>query len=251
MVQKVKNIVTAGMVAIGDELLVGSTKDKNIGYLAEKLTAVGISLKEVRIVPDDQTAIIEAVNALRHRYHYVFTSGGIGPTHDDITAQSISVAFDAPCIISTEADKLLADFYKRKSVPYTADRRLMARITEGATLIENPVSIAPGFRIKNVFVMAGVPSVFSAMLDGVLPVLQKGEVVKSVSVLCPLPEGEIGTLLAEIQKENPDTRIGSYPNYENGKATLTLIIRGYSSQAIEQAREAIVSMIDFTQRNPH
>jgi len=248
MAQDLNKIVTAGMVAIGDELLVGSTKDKNIGYLAERLTTVGISLREVRIVGDDETAIVEAVNALRHRYHYVFTSGGIGPTHDDITAQSISVAFGAPCIISAEADKLLADFYKRKSVPYTADRRLMARITAGATLIDNPVSVAPGFRIKNVFVMAGVPSVFSAMLDGVLPALQKGEVLKSASVVCPLPEGEIGTLLAEIQKGNPETRIGSYPKYENGKATLVLTIRGYSSQAIEKARKAIISMIDSNVR---
>lgn len=165
-------IVTAAMLAIGDELLSGRTKDKNIGHLADMLTMVGIDLREVRIVADDQDAIVEALNALRSRYRHVFTSGGIGPTHDDITADAISKAFGVECIHEPKAMELLAAMYERRGMEFTEARKRMARMPEGATHIPNPVSTAPGFAIENVYVMAGVPQVFQAMLDALLPSLE-------------------------------------------------------------------------------
>ncbi len=179
-------VVTAAMLAIGDELLSGRTKDKNIGHLADMLQLSGIDLKEVRIVADDEDAIVEALNALRSKYDYVFTSGGIGPTHDDITADAVSKAFGVPCEYDAAAMTLLGDMYKRREMEFTEARQRMARMPRGAAHIANPVSTAPGFVIGNVYVMAGVPQVFQAMLDNVLPTLRTGHARAFAGDLLPL-----------------------------------------------------------------
>ncbi len=227
--------ITAGILAIGDELLSGRTKDRNIGHLATMLTAVGIDLKEVRIVADEEHDIVAALDALRHRYTYVFTSGGIGPTHDDITADAVSKAFGVPCEHDATAMKLLGDSYASRGVDFNEARQRMARMPRGATLIENKVSIAPGFVIGNVHVMAGVPSVFEAMVDSVLPTLKAGIALKSVSIACPYGEGVIGTALRNIQKAHPDTVIGSYPKMIDGGYAVELIVRARDEAALEAA----------------
>ena len=200
-------VITAGFVVIGDEILSGRTKDKNIGFLAQYLTELGIDLKEVRIVPDVQEKIIEAVNTLRAQYTYVFTSGGIGPTHDDITADAIAVAFKVSINLDPRAYKLLADYYGEEN--FTPARQRMARIPEGSDLIENSVSIAPGFKIGNVHVMAGVPSIMQAMMKAITPTLKTGKKMLSATVDVPLPESKIAIELGEIQKKYPETAIGS------------------------------------------
>ena len=169
------DIVTAAMIVIGDEILSGRTKDRNIGHLADIMTAIGVDLKEVRIVPDEEDEIVAAVNALRHRYTYVFTTGGIGPTHDDITADSVAKAFGVPCEYDAKALSLLAASYAARNIEFNEARKRMARMPRGASHIDNPVSVAPGFRIGNVHVMAGVPSIFQAMLDNVVPTLETGD----------------------------------------------------------------------------
>ena len=238
-----ETIVTAGMLVIGDEILSGRTKDRNVGHLAEMMTAVGIDLKEVRIVADDEEAIAEAVNALRGRYTYVFTSGGIGPTHDDITADSIAKAFGVPCGIDAGVYRLLEAHYARREMEFTEARQRMARMPEGAEPIDNPVSVAPGFRIGNVHVMAGVPAIFQAMLDSVMPTLATGTRLLSATVPCPLGEGVIGGPLGEIQKAHPDTIIGSYPKYQDGKFWTELVVRSRSQQSLDAARTDVEAMV--------
>jgi molybdenum cofactor synthesis domain-containing protein len=236
-------LVTAAMLAIGDELLSGRTKDKNIGHLADLLTLAGIDLKEVRIVADEEDAIVEALNALRARHTYVFTSGGIGPTHDDITADAVSKAFGVPCIHDPDAMTLLAEMYKRREMEFTEARQRMARMPQGATHIANPVSTAPGFVIGNVYVMAGVPQVFQAMIDNVLPTLKTGAKVLSRAIPCPYGEGDIGTLLGAIQKAHPDTSIGSYPKYDGQRFSTELVVRARDPQILEAAAQAVMGMI--------
>ncbi|CDZ39006.1 competence/damage-inducible protein A [Neorhizobium galegae] len=236
-------IVTAAMLAIGDELLSGRTKDKNIGHLADLLTLSGIDLKEVRIVADEEDAIVEALNALRGRYDYVFTSGGIGPTHDDITADAISKAFGVPCIHDPDAMKLLADMYKRREMEFTEARQRMARMPEGSKHIANPVSTAPGFIIGNVYVMAGVPQVFQAMVDNVLPMLRSGAKMLSRALPCPYGEGDIGTLLSAVQKAHPQTSIGSYPKYDGQRFSTEIVVRARDAQVLDAAAQAVAEMI--------
>lgn len=236
-------IVTAAMLVIGDEILSGRTKDRNIGHLADMMTASGIDLTEVRIVADKEEAIVEAVNALRQRYTYVFTTGGIGPTHDDITADSISKAFGLPCEHDAKAYKMLERHFALRGIEYTPARKRMARMPKGAEHIDNPISIAPGFRIKNVYVMAGVPSIFQAMLDNVMPTLKTGAKLMSETVHCPTGEGAIGDRLAEIQKAHPETIIGSYPKYLDGKFWTELVVRARSTEALEAARRDVESMV--------
>ncbi|RWX78312.1 competence/damage-inducible protein A [Neorhizobium lilium] len=236
-------LVTAAILAIGDELLSGRTKDKNIGHLAELLTLSGIDLKEVRIVADEEDAIVEALNALRTRYDYVFTSGGIGPTHDDITADAVSKAFGVPCIHDPDAMQLLGDMYKRREMEFTDARQRMARMPQGARHIPNPVSTAPGFIIGNVHVMAGVPQVFQAMVDNVLPTLRSGAKMLSRAVPCPYGEGDIGTLLGAVQKAHPNTSIGSYPKYDGQRFSTEIVVRARDQQALDAAAEAVVEMI--------
>ncbi|MGK9055238.1 competence/damage-inducible protein A [Neorhizobium petrolearium] len=237
------SIVTAAMLAIGDELLSGRTKDKNIGHLSDLLTLSGIDLKEVRIVADEEDAIVEALNALRGRYDYVFTSGGIGPTHDDITADAVSRAFGVPCIHDPDAMKLLGDMYRRREMEFTEARQRMARMPEGARHIPNPVSTAPGFIIGNVYVMAGVPQVFQAMVDNVLPTLRSGAKMLSRALPCPYGEGDIGTLLAAVQKAHPETSIGSYPKYDGRRFSTEIVVRARDPQILDAAAEAVAAMI--------
>ncbi len=235
---------TAAMLAIGDELLSGRTKDRNIAHLATLLTLAGIDLREVRIVADDQPAIVEALNALRERYRYVFTSGGIGPTHDDITADAVALAFARPVIEHPAAVERLEVYYASRSLPFTQARRRMTRMPDNAELIDNPVSVAPGFRIENVFVMAGVPSIFAAMLDNVLPTLPQGRKVLSASVQCPFGEGDIGDELAAIQKRHAATVIGSYPRFDGVRYSTELVVRSRDGDALEAARAEIEAMIE-------
>ena len=232
------------MIVIGDEILSGRTKDRNIGHLAEMMTAIGIDLREVRIVADDEGAIIEAVNALRARYDYVFTTGGIGPTHDDITADSVAKAFGVPCEHDAATDALLAAHYAERGLEYNEARRRMARMPLGAAPIVNPVSVAPGFRIGNVHVMAGVPAIFQAMLDNVAPTLEAGTRLVSATVHCPFGEGIIGGPLAAIQKAHPETIIGSYPKYLDGTFWTELVVRARSQEALEAARAEVQAMVD-------
>ncbi|APH72519.1 competence/damage-inducible protein A [Aquibium oceanicum] len=237
------DIVTAAMIVIGDEILSGRTKDKNIGHLADIMSAIGIDLKEVRIVPDEEDEIVAAVNTLRERYTYLFTTGGIGPTHDDITADSISKAFGVPCEYDSRAYAMLEENYAKREMEFTEARKRMARMPRGAEHIDNPVSLAPGFRIGNVHVMAGVPAIFQAMLDNVVPTLKTGAKLISATVHCPYGEGVIGDALGKIQKEHPQTIIGSYPKYQDGTFWTELVVRARSEEILEPARAAIERMV--------
>ncbi|NVP58028.1 competence/damage-inducible protein A [Mycoplana rhizolycopersici] len=236
-------IITAAMLAIGDELLSGRTKDKNIGHLADMLFLAGIDLKEVRIVGDEEEMIVEALNALRSRYDYVFTSGGIGPTHDDITADAVAKAFGIPCTHDKAAMELLGAMYARRGVEFNEARQRMARMPVGARHIPNSVSTAPGFTVGNVHVMAGVPQVFVAMLDVLLPTLETGSPVLSRSVASPFGEGDIGSRLSEIQKAHPETSIGSYPRFDGNRFSTEIVIRSRDEAPAAAAERDVLAMI--------
>lgn len=236
--------VTAALLVIGDEILSGRTKDKNIGYLAEYLTALGIDLREVRVVPDVEDEIVAAVNALRARYTYLFTTGGIGPTHDDITADAVAKAMGVGISVDERAVALMRTRYPNPEDLNEARLR-MARIPHGADLIDNPISKAPGFRIGNVMVMAGVPAIMQAMLDAVAPTLSKGAVIQSVSIDARgLPEGAYGTALGAVQKEHPGVIIGSYPSFDGVRFTNQIVLRSRDVERLEPARKAVEAMIE-------
>ena len=217
---------TAAMIVIGDELLSGRTRDSNMFHLAGELTKSGFDLKEVRIVGDDQDAIMSAVNALREAYDQVFTSGGIGPTHDDITADSIAAAFGLPIDVRDDARAVLEAHCRRLGIEMNASRLRMARVPDGAVLIENPVSAAPGFTLGNVHVLAGVPSIFEAMVASVLSKLVGGAPMVSETVRVGLPEGEIAGPLGRIAEAYPELSIGSYPFLLHGRFGVNLVVRG-------------------------
>jgi molybdenum cofactor synthesis domain-containing protein len=216
---------TAAMLVIGDEILSGRTQDTNTALLARRLTEAGVDLREVRVVPDAEAEIVSALNALRARHDYVFTSGGIGPTHDDITADCVAKAFGVPIGVREDARAILARNYRDPARELNEARLRMARIPEGAALIDNPVSKAPGFRLGNVHVLAGVPAVFAAMLEGVLPTLRGGAPLLSHSVRVWLPEGEIAGPLGELAAAHPEVSIGSYPFQREGRYGATLVAR--------------------------
>jgi molybdenum cofactor synthesis domain-containing protein len=234
--------ITAALLVIGDEILSGRTKDKNIGYIAEYLTNIGIDLKEVRVVPDEMDEIIEAVNRLRARYTYLFTTGGIGPTHDDITADAVSRAlglelYEDPRIIAMMLERL-------KPEDLNEARRRMARIPVGAEHVANPISKVPGFKIENVIVMAGVPSIMQAMMDDVAPRLTTGarmmmETVEATGV----PEGTYASALAEIAKAHPDVIIGSYPQFHEGRFRNQIVVRSKEGAALQAALAAVDAML--------
>lgn len=238
-----EDVVTAAMLVIGDEILSGRTKDKNIGFVADYLTRLGIDLREVRIVGDDRDVIAEAVNALRANYTYVFTSGGIGPTHDDITAESVAQAFGVACIHHPQAMAILEKHYARSAMAFTDARKRMARTPEGATLIENPVSKAPGFRIENVHVMAGVPKIMQAMMDSIAPMLEGGKPMLSQTVDCEFGEGTIGGPLGQIQDNHPETMIGSYPRFEDGNYSTQIVVRGRDDVGVAAALADVKEML--------
>ena len=226
---------TAAMLVIGDEILSGRTRDANMHHLAGQLTEAGIDLTEVRIVSDDAPAIIAAVQALSASYSHVFTSGGIGPTHDDITADCIAAAFDTPIDIRDDARALLQAHYDRSGQELNTARLRMARIPDGATMIDNPVSTAPGFTLGNVHVMAGVPSVFQAMIASVLPTLSGGAPLLSRSLRVVRGEGDIAGPLGEFAARHPDLSVGSYPFQKDGVYGANLVVRGQDAAALDAA----------------
>ena len=237
-------IVTAAILVIGDEILSGRTKDKNIGYIAEYLTNVGIDLKEVRVVPDEEEEIVAALNALRSRYTYVFTTGGIGPTHDDITADCVAKAFGVSIDVDPRARKLMEERFAARGVEMNEARLRMARIPAGAELVENKQSGAPGFWIGNVIVMAGVPSIMQAMLDAAAPRLQTGVKMMSETIKGDVREGDIGTELGEIARQHPKVTIGSYPFFDEKSGPNTnLVIRSRDAGHLAAARADVEAML--------
>ena len=237
-------IVTAAVLVIGDEILSGRTKDKNIGYIAEYLTNIGIDLKEVRVVPDEEDEIVAALNALRARYTYVFTTGGIGPTHDDITADCVAKAFGVSIDVDPRAVAIMKERFAARGVEMNEARLRMARIPAGADLVENKQSGAPGFRIGNVIVMAGVPSIMQAMLDAATPMLQTGVKMLSETIKGDVREGDIGTELGEIAKAHPNVSIGSYPYFDDKTGPNTnLVIRSRDASHLAAARADVEAML--------
>jgi molybdenum cofactor synthesis domain-containing protein len=225
----------AAMLVIGDEILSGRTRDANMHHLAGELTRVGIDLMEVRVISDDPGAIVAAVKALSGSFDMVFTSGGIGPTHDDITAENVAAAFGVPIDVRDDARARLEAHYKRSGLELNAARLRMARIPEGATLIDNPISTAPGFSIENVHVMAGVPAIFEAMLANVLSTLTGGAPLISKSLQINLGEGDIAGPLAELAARYDDLSIGSYPFYQDGAYGSNIVIRGARAARVNAA----------------
>ena len=237
-------IVTAALLVIGDEILSGRTKDQNIGYIAEYLTKIGIDLREVRVVADDEAAIVEALNALRARNTYVFTTGGIGPTHDDITAECVAKAFGVAIDYDPRAVAVMKARYAAMGTEMNEARMRMTRIPAGAELVPNKVSAAPGFWIGNVIVMAGVPSIMQAMLDEVAPKLATGARLLSQTVRADCREGDIGTELGEIAKSHPEVMIGSYPFVDEFRGPNTnIVVRSRDPERLAAAKAAVEAML--------
>jgi molybdenum cofactor synthesis domain-containing protein len=237
-------VVTAALLVIGDEILSGRTKDKNIGYTADYLTAIGIDLKEVRVVSDDETAIVAALNALRTTYDYVFTTGGIGPTHDDITADCVAKAFGVALDYHPDAVEILKQRMAKIGGELNEARLRMARVPEGGELVANKVSGAPGFRIGNVIVMAGVPAIMQAMLDEVAPTLETGAKLLSTTIRADAKEGDVGSELGAIAKAHPEAIIGSYPFFDEKMGPNTnIVVRSRDPEKLKAVREAVEEML--------
>jgi molybdenum cofactor synthesis domain-containing protein len=232
-------VVTAALLVIGDEILSGRTKDKNIGYIAEHCNEIGIQLKEVRVIADEEVEIVAAVNALRARYTYVFTTGGIGPTHDDITADCIAKAMGVEIDVDSRALALLKPYYERRGLELTPGRLRMARIPAGADLIANSISIAPGFMIGNVITMAGVPNIMQVMLDAVTPRLRTGRKMLSVAIDLDHPEGAIAELFGEHQKQYPGVAMGSYPTLRDNRPCTQLVLRSTDADKLAAAADGL------------
>ena len=235
--------VTAALLVIGDEILSGRTKDKNIGYIAEYLTAMGIDLKEVRVVPDDEGEIVAAINTLRAKFTYLLTTGGIGPTHDDITADCVAKALGVEITHDPRAVAMLRERYVNPEDLNEARLR-MARIPHGSTLIANSISKAPGFMCGNVIVMAGVPAIMQVMLDEIAPSLAKGRVMASLSVDAGgLPEGAYAAALGAIQKGHEGVIIGSYPHFDGVKFANQIVLRSRDEALLQKVRGEVEAMI--------
>jgi molybdenum cofactor synthesis domain-containing protein len=234
--------ITAAILVIGDEILSGRTKDRNIGYIAEYLSGIGVDLREVRVVPDVSVEIVDAINALRRRYSYLFTTGGIGPTHDDITADAVAAAFGVPIDEDPRAIAMMLTRYKSEDL--NAARRRMARIPAGADLIPNSVSSAPGFKMDNVIVMAGVPTVMQAMLDAVAPYLQSGTkmIVETIDA-GGLPEGVYAAPLGELASAHLGVSIGSYPSFRDGRFQNQIVVRSKDAAALLPAVSAVRDLV--------
>lgn len=233
--------VTAAVLIIGNEILSGRTQDVNLGFLARELGQLGIRVREARVVPDVEAEIVAAVNHCRHRYDLVFTTGGIGPTHDDITSPSVAKAFGVEWVRHPEAVQLLARHYEGAML--NEARLRMATVPEGARLIDNPVSTAPGFQIGNVYVLAGVPSIMRAMFDGLKSRLPGGRAVASRTVSTFLGEGTIAEALGALQARFPGLEIGSYPFFRRGKFGTSLVIRGTDETDLDAAAEGLRALI--------
>jgi len=230
-------IVTAGILVIGDEILSGRTKDVNINYIAKHLTEIGIRLIEARVIGDEEDQIIGALNEMRANYDYLFTTGGIGPTHDDITAPSVAKAFGLALIVDKRAIELMRERFADHQI---SDTRLrMARVPEGAQLIENSISFAPGFKIENVIVMAGVPAIMQVMLDAVTPMLRVGKKMYSVTIILDRPESIIAQDLKELQDQYLSVSMGSYPFFKSGRLGTQIVLRSTSKTDLNLARNAL------------
>lgn len=233
--------VTAALLIIGNEILSGRTQDQNIQFIAGEMVSHGIDLAEVRVVPDIQDRIVEAVNDLRRAYTYVFTTGGIGPTHDDITSESIAAAFSVELEQNETAYKLLLEHYGPDEL--TPVRLKMAIIPKGASLIPNPVSTAPGFVIENVHVMAGVPVIMQAMLANIVGTLEGGRLMHSNSMGCSFPESTLAEKLSELQDKYEGVDIGSYPQFRAGKVGVSVVLRSVDEEVLKKATEELIKII--------
>ena len=231
----------AALIIIGNEILSGRTKDKNLAYLAEWLNEIGIQLYEVRVIRDDEDEIIDCVNLLRKKFDYVFTTGGIGPTHDDITTESIAKAFDVELETNPDALKILQGYYKKGDL--NEARLKMTLLPIGAELVENPVTKAPGFKMDNVFVMAGIPSIMQGMLEGARVFLETGTKMSSKSIDVFMPESFVATELSQIQDNYLNVEIGSYPFNKNGKFGTSLVMRSADLEALDRCEIEVAEMI--------
>jgi len=236
-------IYTAALLVIGDEILSGRTHDRNIAQVATWLNVQGIRLKEVRVVADDEAAIVEAVNALRLRNDYLFTTGGIGPTHDDITVDSIAAALGVPVVVHPRAEAMLADYYAPRGGLNPARLR-MARVPEGASLIENGLSGAPGITIGNVYILAGVPHIAAEMLAALTGTLEGGLPVLSATVGCWVAESEVADLLRETERRHEACQIGSYPFFREGRVGANFVIRSTDQAALDTCTGALVAGLE-------
>ena len=235
--------VTAAVLIIGNEILSGRTKDANLPFLGTELNLMGIQMREARVVADIEEEVIDAVNTLRAKYDYVFTTGGIGPTHDDITSACVAKAFGQKLIRHPEAERILRERMTQMGVEATEARLKMAETPEFAELVDNPVSGAPGFRVENVYVMAGIPRIMQAMFEGAKPHLKRGVILLSVTVGSFVPEGQIATELSLLQDAYPDMDIGSYPFFFDGKPGSNLVLRGPDQARLDEAAGRLGDLI--------
>jgi molybdenum cofactor synthesis domain-containing protein len=238
-----ERVWTAALLVIGDEILSGRTQDKNVAQVASWLNVQGIRLKEVRVVADEEDAIVEAVNILRARNDYLFTTGGIGPTHDDITVDAISAALGLGVVVHPEARQILLDYYETRG-GLTDARLRMARVPEGASLITNRYSGAPGIHIGNIFIMAGVPHIAAAMLDSLTGTLEGGSPVLSAQIGCWVGESEVSELLAATERAHEGSQIGSYPFFREGKVGANFVIRSTSQQVLDACAAALAAGLE-------
>jgi molybdenum cofactor synthesis domain-containing protein len=240
-VGEASKIWTAALVVIGDEILSGRTQDKNVGQLATWLNEQGIRLAEVRIVPDDQERIAAAVNALRSEHDYLFTTGGIGPTHDDITVDAIAAAFDVPVVVHPAARAILEEYYRGRPGGLSEARLRMARVPDGAELLPNPSSGAPGVKIGNVYILAGVPHIAASMLEALTGKLEGGRPVVSLVIGARAPESEVADLLRETEAAHPGVAIGSYPFFKDGRYGANFVIRSDDPHLVRQCGDALAA----------
>lgn len=234
---------TAGVLLIGNEILSGRTRDINLNHIALALGEVGIRVCECRVISDHELAIVEAINVLRQKYSYVFTTGGIGPTHDDITAQCVASAFSVPLLQHPQAVQRLQTYFAERGVEANEARMRMANVPDGGVLIDNPVSVAPGFRVDNVCVMAGVPKIMQAMLANVIPTLDHGDIVNTVTVVCNLPEGLLSAPLGQLQTEFQHIEIGCYPGKDINGYRVALVARGIDQLQLKTVQARLLVMV--------
>lgn len=230
-------IYTAAVLLIGNELLSGRTKDANLAFIADFLTPHGIQVREARVVPDVQIEIVHALNAMRVRYDFVFCTGGIGPTHDDITAEAVAVAFGAEYGLHSQAHQILIEYYKTTEI--NEARLRMAKMPLNAVLVPNPVTGAPGFQIENVFVMAGVPKIMQGMMHSLAERLPQGAVMHKIEIKTAQKEGDIAQLLIDTEAAFPDVQIGSYPHFADGKFETSVVLRSIHEQQLKIAAEKL------------
>mgnify|MGYP001475595341 CR=1 FL=1 len=244
MTYSTKTNPTAAIIVIGDEILSGRTKEKNIGWMAEQLGEMGITLREARIIPDIKKVIIDTVLELSAQCDLVFTSGGIGPTHDDITAECVAEAFGVPLEYHSEAMARLTAYYETIGTEFNEARQRMARIPKGGGLIDNPVSTAPGFVFENVYVMAGVPKIMQAMVENILPTLKGGEQLSSITVSAQVPEGQIAAAMGALQGEYEDVNLGLYPFYGPAGAGVSVVARARDQARLGAVEARVIAYLD-------